>query len=159
MKIRPIAPKDSALLAPILRSVLIEMGVPKKGTAYADPELDQMYETYQKPRAQFFVLEDNKQLLGGAGIAPLPLAQTTIICELQKMYFLPQARGKGWGSQMITTCLQFAKDNLFEQCYIETMPNMKAAQKLYLQTGFDYLTAPLGNTGHFSCSVWMLKEL
>jgi len=158
MKIRPIAPKDSALLAPILRSVLIEMGVPKKGTAYADPELDQMYETYQKPRAQFFVLEDNRQLLGGAGIAPLPLAQTTI-CELQKMYFLPQARGKGWGSQMITTCLQFAKDNLFEQCYIETMPNMKAAQKLYLQTGFDYLTAPLGNTGHFSCSVWMLKEL
>ncbi|MGB1020217.1 MAG: GNAT family N-acetyltransferase [Flavobacteriaceae bacterium] len=158
MKIRPITTEDNATLAPILRSVLIEMGVPKKGTAYADPELDEMFETYQEPRAQYFVLEDNKQLLGGVGIAPLPQAHNTV-CELQKMYFLPQARGKGWGTQMMTKCLQFAEENLFEQCYIETMPNMKAAQKLYQRMGFGYLTAPLGKTGHFSCSVWMLKKL
>jgi len=60
---------------------------------------------------------------------------------------------------MIETCLQFAHQNNFDQCYIETMPNMKAAQKLYQQIGFDYLDSPLGNTGHFSCSVWMLKPL
>jgi len=158
MKIRPIGVDDNETLAPVLRSVLIEMGVPKEGTAYADPELDQMFETYQKPRAQYFVIEHDNQLLGGAGIAWLPEAPETV-CELQKMYFLPEARGKGWGSQMMTQCLQFAKENNFEHCYIETMPNMKAAQKLYQQRGFEYLPAPMGNTGHFSCSVWMLKQL
>ncbi|MGA1029669.1 MAG: GNAT family N-acetyltransferase [Flavobacteriaceae bacterium] len=158
MKIRPIRPADNLLLAKVLRTVLLEMGVPKIGTAYADPELDCLFETYQKKRTQYFVIEHNHTLLGGAGIAPLPNAPKGV-CELQKMYFLPQARGKGWGYQMIETCLQFAHQNNFDQCYIETMPNMKAAQKLYQQIGFDYLDSPLGNTGHFSCSVWMLKPL
>jgi putative acetyltransferase len=36
---------------------------------------------------------------------------------------------------------------------------MEAAQKLYNKVGFEYLDKPLGNTGHTSCPVWMLKKL
>ena len=75
------------------------------------------------------------------------------------MHLLPEAREKGWGTEMINVCLQFAKSRQFKQCYIGTMPNMKEAQALYQRFGCEYLEAPLGNTRHCSCSVWMLKQL
>ena len=39
------------------------------------------------------------------------------------------------------------------------MFNMKSAQKLYLKKGFKYIENPIGNTGHSSCPVWMIKDL
>jgi putative acetyltransferase len=30
---------------------------------------------------------------------------------------------------------------------------------VYERAGFRYLDAPLGDTGHFGCDVWMLKDL
>ena len=81
------------------------------------------------------------------------------ICELQKMNFDSMMRGKGLGSLMIEKCLNFAKENKFKTCYIETMPNMLDAQKLYLKFGFKYIDSPMGNTGHFACPIWMIKSL
>ena len=52
-----------------------------------------------------------------------------------------------------------AKEQSFELCYLETLPYMKAAQKLYLKTGFSYIDGPMGNTGHTSCNVWLTKAL
>ena len=63
------------------------------------------------------------------------------------------------GIKIIEKCLQRAKDFGFESCYLETMPYMEAAQKLYKKVGFEYLCQPLGNTGHTSCPVWMLKKI
>ena len=63
------------------------------------------------------------------------------------------------GAQMMKVCLDKAKAFGFEKCYLETMPYMKAAQKLYTKSGFDYIDGSMGNTGHFSCPVHMLKEL
>ena len=81
------------------------------------------------------------------------------ICELQKMYLLPMARGKGIGSDLLKLCLSFAKKNNFSLCYLETMPYMMNAQKLYKKNGFIYINAPMGDTGHYSCPIWMTKEL
>ena len=75
------------------------------------------------------------------------------------MYFSPKARGKGIGQKMIDACINFAKSNDFKLCYIETMPNMEAAQKLYKKLGFNYIDHPMGNTGHCSCPIWMTKSL
>lgn len=155
---RPLSPKDNKEIAQVIRKVLIEMGVPKVGTAYADPELDYLHEAYQQPRAIYYVVESNGKLMGGAGIAPLA-GEDPSICELQKMYFLPEARGRGWGDKMIDKCLDFAQENKFRLCYLETLPYMKAAQKLYARKGFDYITHPMGATGHTSCNVWLTKSL
>ncbi|MBO3117345.1 GNAT family N-acetyltransferase [Winogradskyella sp. DF17] len=134
------------------------MGVPKVGTAYEDKSLDCMYETYDMPKKVYFVVTDGKNILGGAGISPLDKYNGNI-CELQKMYFRPEARGKGIGSKMMAKCLGFAKDNGFEKCYLETMPYMDDARKLYRKVGFETIDAPMGDTGHYSCTVWMLKDL
>ncbi|MEE9363332.1 MAG: GNAT family N-acetyltransferase [Cellulophaga sp.] len=156
--IREIQLADNAEVAKVIRKVLVDMGVPKVGTAYADTALDHMFENYDVPKATYFVVEEAGRIIGCAGVAQLENYDGNV-CELQKMYFLNEARGKGLGSKMMKICLDYAKKYNFESCYLETMPYMEAAQKLYKKTGFVYIDASMGNTGHFSCPVWMLKKL
>lgn len=155
--IRKIEKRDNPEIAKVIRDILIEHNVPKVGTAYADPQLDFMFEAYDIPKADYFVVENAGKIIGGAGIGPLP--NEPEICELQKMYFLPEARGLGLGSQMMQQCLEVAKSFGYKKCYLETMPNMHAAQKLYKNAGFEYLCNAMGNTGHTSCPVWMIRNL
>lgn len=158
INIRLIQPDDNQQIAKVIREVLVESGAPKKGTAYEDKSLDQLYETYQNPGEAYFVVEENGKIFGGAGIASLAI-ENEKYCELQKMYFLKTIRGRGIGNAMMQKCLQFAKENAYTHCYIETLPYMKAAQKLYQRSGFKYINQRLGNTGHHNCDVWMLKNL
>lgn len=156
--IREIEAKDNAQLAKVIRSVILEMGAPKIGTAYEDKATDQMFETYQKEKAVYFVVEHNNKVVGGAGIAQLDNFEGNT-CELQKMYFLPIARGKGLGTKLISKCLEKAKELGFKNCYLETLPYMKSAVKLYKKYGFSNLEKPMGNTQHYSCNVWMIKKI
>lgn len=158
IKIRTIKESDNLFVAAVIRAVLIGLGVPKVGTAYADPSLDCLHADYQLPSSSYFVFEHQDKIVGGAGIAPVEDKHYQHICELQKMYFLDEARGKGWGQLMMNRCLEFAQQQNYRYVYIETLPTMKAAQHLYLKNGFKYIDKRLGNTGHFSCTVWMLKE-
>ena len=156
--IRAIRKADNPSLARVIRKVLVDLGAPKVGTALADISLDSMFETYQGKRRVYFVVEEKGIILGGAGIAALENYDGNI-CELQKMYFLDSARGKGLGKLMLSRCLEAATSFSFESCYLETMSYMMAAQNLYKKFGFQYLDGPLGDTGHFSCPVQMLKKL
>lgn len=156
--IREIQPEDNSKIAATIRKVLIEFGVPKVGTAYADKILDTLFETYNTNNAIYYVIEKNGEIYGGAGIKQLDNYSGNV-CELQKMYFLPEARGIGLGSKMINTCLIKAKEFGFEHCYLETLPYMQDARKLYAKAGFKNLDAPMGDTGHYSCNLWMLKDL
>ncbi len=158
MKIREIQPQDNKAIASLIRAVFYELEIPKTGTAFEDVALDRMFETYQTEKSSYFVVEENGKILGGAGIAPLQ-NEGAAYCELQKMYFATEVRGIGVGLEMIEVCLQTAKNYGYSYCYIETMPFMHAAQKLYKKVGFEYLDAPMGCTGHTSCPVWMLKKL
>ena len=158
MLIRPINESDNKHISVILREVLIEMDIPRIGSAYEDPEINNMYESYQSKRSIYFVVEENNKILGGAGINQLKNGDVNI-CELQKMYFHKSIRGRGIGDKMIELCLNFAVKSNYKKCYIETMPNMVDAQKLYIKKGFKYIDNPLGNTGHTACPIWMLKNL
>lgn len=156
--IRKIEIKDNQFVAELIRAVFDELNIPKVGTAYEDVYLDFMFEEYNKPKSVYFVVESQGRIIGSAGIAPLE-NEAESICELQKMYFLPETRGLGIGSQMMEKCLQAARDFGYEKCYLETMPFMLDAQKLYKKVGFEYICSPMGSTGHVSCPIWMLKEL
>lgn len=158
MILRKIKANDNAEIAAVIRKVFIDNNLPKTGTAFADQHLDSLFEIYSKPKSVYYVLEKDGKIIGGCGVAPLDNC-TENICELQKMYFLPQARGIGMGTKMMNVCLQEATEFGFESCYLETLPVMIDAQKLYNKVGFKYLDFPLGNTGHPTCPVWMLKTL
>lgn len=156
--IRKITPEDNQQVKEVIQSVLVEMGVPKIGTAYEDVSLEDMFETYNKDRMEYFVVEENHKIIGCAGIAPLQGGDPEI-CELQKMYFLPEARGRGIGAEMMKKCLDYAREEGFKQCYLETLPYMESARKLYGRTGFRSLEKPMGDTGHYNCTMWMIKDL
>lgn len=156
--IREIKLEDNPKIAKTIRTILLEFGVPKVGTAYADVILDTLFEAYDIENAVYFVIEKDQKIYGGAGIKQLDNFNGKV-CELQKMYFLPEVRRIGLGSKMMNICLQKAKDFGFEQCYLETLPYMVDARKLYNKVGFKDLDGPMGDTGHYSCNLWMLKDL
>jgi putative acetyltransferase len=158
MLIRVIQQKDNASIAKVIRDIFHELEAPKVGTAYADPILDTLYEVYQAPRSVYYVVELDGKVLGGCGVAPLENAEVSV-CELQKMYFAPEIRGTGYAEKIINQCLEFASQQGFEICYLETLSFMTIAQKLYKRMGFEHIEGPMGNTGHNSCEVWMTKKL
>ena len=57
-------------------------------------------------------------------------------CELRKMYFLREARGRGWGEVLLRRLLAAARGLGYRTCYLETLAGMDAAQKLYARMGF-----------------------
>ena len=115
--IREILPEDNPKIARAIRAILIEYGVPKVGTAYADKILDTLFDAYDIESAIYFVVEKNGKIYGGAGIKQLDNYNGNV-CELQKMYFLPEARGIGLGKKMMDICLQKATSLGFEKCYL-----------------------------------------
>jgi putative acetyltransferase len=164
MLIREIQQKDNESIAKVIRDIFHELDAPKVGTAYADPILDTLYEVYQQPRSIYYIVENDGKVVGGCGVAPLemlkPVQHDSIeVCELQKMYFAPEIRGTGYAEKIIEKCLEFAKTQDFQICYLETLSFMTTAQKLYKRIGFENIDGPMGNTGHNSCEVWMTKKL
>jgi putative acetyltransferase len=156
--ISPIQPDDNPVIANIIRSVLTDFGLNKPGTAFADPILDQLSEVYKTPRSKYYIASVDGMIAGGAGISQLEGGEKHI-CELQKMYLLTEFRGQGIARKLIEECLDFARSENYTHCYLETVPELKNAIRLYEYFGFINLDKPLGNTGHFSCHNWMLKQL
>jgi putative acetyltransferase len=156
--IRPIRPGDDAAMAAIIRTVMPEFGATGCGFAISDPEVDWMSRAYAAPRHAYFVVERDGVVLGGGGIAPLAGGDEGV-CELRKMYFLPEARGIGAGAAMMARCLQAARGAGFERCYLETLTGMDAAMRLYERSGFRRIEGPMGATGHGGCNTFYLLDL
>lgn len=156
--IRPIEPRDDAAVAAVIRTVMPEFGADGPGFAIHDAEVDTMSAAYAQPRCSYFVVERDGRVIGGGGVAPLTNGEPDV-CELRKMYFLPEARGIGAGVAMMQRCLDAARTHGFKRCYLETLSSMDAAQALYRKSGFLPLCAPMGGTGHFSCDRFFIREL
>ncbi|OAL79311.1 acetyltransferase [Acinetobacter sp. SFB] len=159
-QVRPIQAQDNAEIARIIREVSQEFGLsPESGFAVADPILDNLYTVYHQPNAQYWVIEnDQGKILGGGGLSPLKGDPS--ILEIQKMYFLPEARGLGFAKHILEKAFQFTLQNGFQSCYLETTKELWQAVKLYEKLGFEYLNYPKGNTGHsHACEIWMEKRL
>lgn len=156
--IRPIEARDDAAMAEVIRTVMPSFGADGPGFAIHDPEVDHLTAAYAAPRSSYFVVEIGGRVVGGAGVAPLEGGDTDV-CELRKMYFLPEARGMGAGSAMMARCLDAARAHGFRRCYIETLTGMDGAQALYLRSGFERIDAPMGGTGHFSCDRFFVRTL
>ena len=156
--IRPITTADDAAMAAIIRGVMPEFGATGDGFAINDPEVDWMHRAYSQPRCAYFVVEREGRVVGGAGVAPLEGGDPAV-CELRKMYFLPEARGIGAGAAMMARCLQAARELGFRQCYLETLTGMDSAMKLYERSGFRRISCSMGHTGHGGCNTFYLLEL
>ena len=156
--IRDLRKEDNPSLAKIVKDTLAEFGANHPNTVYYDPTTDALFEVFQTPGSKYFLAEIDGEMVGGGGIYPTDGLDNDT-CELVKMYLLPQARGHGLGKMLIEKCIEAAREIGYKKIYLETMPELKQAMKVYEKFGFKYLTGSMGNSGHTGCSMWMLKEL
>jgi len=110
-----------------------------------------------KNKSLYLIASVNGLVAGGCGIAPFDGSNE--ICELRKLFLLPEGRGLGLGRELTQACLDFAKECGFKHCYLDTLKRMNAAVKLYLKMGFHHLDKPLKGTIHDGCDIWMMKTL
>ena len=156
--IRNIALHDNEAIAKVIRAALTEFGANKPGTVYYDTTTDHLFELFQVPNAIYFIAELKGTLVGGAGIFPTSgLPEKT--CELVKLYLHKDARGIGLGKQLLLKSMQWAKENGYEQVYLESMPELSKAVSIYENVGFKKIHHALGNSGHDGCDIWMIKNL
>lgn len=157
--VRPITADDNAAIANVIREVSAEHGLTAdKGYTVSDPNLDTLYQLYSLPRSAYWVIEVDGRIAGGGGVAPLQGGEDDV-CELQKMYFLPVLRGKGLAKRLALQALEFARQQGFRCCYLETTASLTQAIGLYEHLGFEHIGCAMGTTGHVDCEVTMLKTL
>lgn len=155
---RRILPQDNAFLAQLIRTVFDEHKAPHQGTVYSDPTTDDLYSLFNKPRSVLWVALDNRSVLGCCGVYPtngLP----DHCAELMKFYVLSHARGTGVGRLLMQKSIQSAKEMGYSQLYIESLPHYAKAVSIYEKQGFSFLDAPMGNSGHNGCTIWMVKQM
>ncbi|MDH5905087.1 bifunctional helix-turn-helix transcriptional regulator/GNAT family N-acetyltransferase [Vibrio splendidus] len=156
--VRPLQQQDNTVVANVIRQVSYENGLTEdKGYGVADPTLEDMFSVYNNERSQYWVIELDGKVVGGGGFAPL--AGMPEVCELQKMYFLPETRGKGLAKKLVNMSMEKAKELGYQHMYLETTECLNAAVKLYEKLGFEHLDSAWGETGHDACEVVMAKTL
>jgi putative acetyltransferase len=158
MLIRPLRVEDNEAIAAVIRKSLEEYNVALPGTVYTDPTTDDLFTLFQIAKGYYWVIEFDSRVVGGAGIYPtkgLPSDCT----ELVKLYILNEFRGQGFGAKLIELCCSKAREEGYNHIYLETLPELDRAVSLYNRLGFELLTAPLGDSGHYACSIWALKSV
>jgi putative acetyltransferase len=154
--IRTIQESDNQELATIIRQSLKAYGLDRPGTVYTDPTTDHLFELFKIEGSMYFVAVDGDKILGGCGIFPTPGLPGNH-AELVKLYLREESRGKGIGLQLMATCLEWAQNYGYASIYLETFEELASAVKLYDKCGFKKLQAPMGDSGHHACEIWMLK--
>lgn len=155
---RNIEEKDNKELASLIRTVFREFKIDRPGTVYYDPTTDNLSELFKKPGSVYWIAEVNGTMAGGCGIYPTP-GLPEGYAELVKFYLLSSWRGKGIGRMLMEKCFESAQQLGYRQLYLESLPELEKAVSMYLKSGFRHITHTLGNSGHFGCNIWMVKDL
>ncbi|HLN56194.1 MAG TPA: GNAT family N-acetyltransferase [Bacteroidales bacterium] len=155
---RKIERRDNAEIASLIRTVFREFGIDRPGTVYTDPTTDDLFTLFRAPGSEYWIAEENSRIVGGCGIYPTPNLPEGC-CELVKLYLDASQRGKGIGRKLMEKAFESAREYGFRQIYLESMPELSKAISLYEKSGFRFIPAQLGNSGHFGCKIWMIKDL
>ncbi|MGN7356759.1 GNAT family N-acetyltransferase [Paenibacillus sp. SAF-054] len=157
MIIRKMKKEDNPKVKKIIQDSLQSLGLAIPGTAYFDPQLNDLHHYYNHlQHASYWVVEMEAEVVGGVGIAPFNEHQD--VCELQKLYLSPRAQGLGLGKKLMETALSFASAH-YAKCYLETTHELTAACRLYEKYGFTLLNEPLPGSEHSAMDAWYLKDL
>ncbi|MCJ8348539.1 GNAT family N-acetyltransferase [Moritella sp.] len=135
-----------------------EYGAIGDGFGPSDAEVNAMSQHYADENAsRYFIATIKGNIVGGCGIAAFNGSND--ICELRKLFLLPESRGLGLGKKLTEDCLKYAQNKGYTKCYLDTLKSMQSAISLYENLGFKHLDKSLAGTIHNGCDVWMLKAL
>jgi len=155
---RAVNKEDNVLLARMIRQVFEEHNAPQSGSVFSDPTTDDLFGLFRKPSSVLWVAVLNGIPVGCCGIYPTDGLGNNC-AELVKYYLAESARGQGTGRHLMEKCISSARELGYQELYLESMPHFSKAVGIYKKLGFRKLNKPMGNSGHTSCTIWMLLEL
>ena len=157
-KIQEIKPLDDTAIGNIIKKVGEEYGAIGDGFGPSDAEVNAMSQQYADENvSRYFIATIKGNIVGGCGIAAFNGSND--VCELRKLFLLPENRGLGLGKKLTEDCLKYAQHKGYTKCYLDTLKSMQSAISLYEKLGFKHLDKSLAGTIHNGCDVWMLKAL
>lgn len=89
-------------------------------------------EVYAEPTGTFLVAEDQARLLGCAAVCRV----TADVCEVRRMYVLPEGRRQGLGRRLLGELLVFASKAGYRSIRLTTNKALTASHRLYESAGF-----------------------
>lgn len=116
-------------------------------------DIDDVQSHYFDNNDTFLVLSDDGRVVGCGAIRRL----NDDICELKRMWFLKDYRGRGLGTKITQMLLDFARITGYKKVRLDTTDEQKQAQalKLYQRLGFYFIERY--NDG--PCTMFMEKML
>lgn len=156
---REIQASDDKIIAGIVRANLKKFHLDIPGTVYFDPELDRLSEFYNSSpgnRVYYTALDENGKIIGGAGAAEF--AGIPDCAELQKLYLIDEAKGRGYGRQLVQLVENWAREAGYRKLYLETHTNLSTAVKLYEKLGFHQIEKPAAVV-HSTMDHFYIREL
>jgi GNAT superfamily N-acetyltransferase len=76
-------------------------------------------------------------------------------CEMKRLYLRDAARGHGLSRALVTTLMDHARRTGYRVMYLDTLPKMDRAQRLYESLGFHdipaYYDTPIAGTRFMAC--------
>lgn len=114
-------------------------------------DIDDVEAHYFGNRGTFLVLADGERLAGTGAIRQL----SHDTCELKRMWFLKEYRGKGHGARMAAQLIEFAQQNGYRSIRLDTGSNQHQAIRFYRRLGFE----PIERYNESTCDFFMEKLL
>ena len=130
--IRPALQTDGAQVVTLITSILAGE-FPLDQGAYPADDLERIPETYAGPLNAFLVAEEDHRIVGTCGIK----ADGTETAILRRLFVDPRCRGKGIGSELLISALNFCRKNGFREIVIRTSTRMEQAIRLCRAQGFQ----------------------
>ncbi len=111
-----------------------------------DDELEHLEKKYGMPAGRLYLLYVDDKLAGSVGIRKLDKEK----CELKRLYVKPAFRGQQLGELLLERVLNDARRVGYKYMYLDTLPFLKTALKMYKRFGFEeiarYNDSPVDNT-------------
>ena len=96
---------------------------------------------YARPKGRLLLARNDDRVLGCIGMRPLNGTD----CEMKRLYVRPEARGLQLGRQLVERLCEEAREAGYTRMFLDTLPTMETAQRLYAQLGFEATAAYVFN--------------
>ena len=113
--------------------------------------MERVAKGYAPPFGVFLVVLDDDRIVGTGAIRRLDES----LCELKRMWLLPEYRGRGYGTLVADRLLDFARNVGYSRIRLDTAPELHRATRLYERLGF----ARIKRYNDGPCTIFMERPL
>ena len=95
-------------------------------------EMENFPGKYAPPEGCLLLAREDEDIVGCVALCMLE----TGICEMKRLYVIPEAQGRGIGRALVHRVIREAKAIGYKRMRLDTVPSMRSARRLYLAFGF-----------------------